>query len=111
MTEFKHTHWGRQIENVAHELSRLAIVCDIELGTPGLAERILKNDESVCGRRDPAAFRLMRRHLVALYSLEVGAVDRVGPEDTREMLDQISAAIVELRQTGSSSHSIPKGML
>lgn len=111
MTEFKHTHWGRQINNVAHELSRLAIVCDIELGKPGLAERILKNDESVCGRKDPEVFRQIRQHLGALFSLEVGAVKSVGLEDTREMLDQIRAAIVGLRQTGSSSHSLPKSML
>jgi len=44
VTEFKHAYWGRQIDNVAHELSRLAIVCDIELGKPGLAERILKKE-------------------------------------------------------------------
>ena len=48
--EHKHTYWGRQIDSLAQELSKLAIACDIELGRPGLAERILKNDETVCGR-------------------------------------------------------------
>jgi len=110
VSEFKHTYWGRQIDGIAHELSRLAIVCDIELGRPGLAERILKNDESVCGRRNPEVFRQMRQHLTALFSLEVGAVERLGADDTKEILDQVRAAIVELRQAGSSSHSLPKEM-
>jgi len=108
MPEFKHTYWGRQIDNVAHELSRLAIVCDIELGQPGLAERILKNDESVCGRKNPKVFRQMRQHLMALFSLEERAVERLGPDDTREILDQVRAAVVAIRQAGSPTHSLPR---
>ena len=108
MPEFKHTYWGRQIDNLAHELSVLAIACDIELGKPGLAERILKNDASVCGRKNPEAFRQMRQHLAALFSVEADAAERLGANDTNEILDQVRAAIVELRQAGSSSHSLPK---
>jgi hypothetical protein len=108
MAEFKHTYWGRQIDNIARELSRQAIICDIELGKPGLAERVLKNDESVCGRKNPKVFKLMRQHLMALFSLEAAAVERLGAEDTKEILDQVRAAIVELRQAGSASNSLPK---
>ncbi len=108
MTEFKHTYWGRQIENLAHELSKLAIACDIELGKPGLAERILKNDSTVCGRNNPKAFKQMRQHLTALFNVEKGAVERLGPNDTKEILDQVRAAVVEIRQAGSPSHSLPR---
>lgn len=108
MAEFKHTYWGRQIDNLAHEISKLAIACDIELGQPGLAERILKNDDGVCGRSNPEAFRQLRQHLMALFNVEKDAVERVGPEDTQEILDQVRAAIVEIRQAGSPSHSLPK---
>ena len=109
MSEFKHTYWGRQIDNLAQELSKLAIICDIELGSPGLAERILRNDESVCGKSNPKAFRQLRQHLMALFNLEQGAIERLGPEDTREILDQVRAAIVKIRQAGSAGHSLPKG--
>jgi hypothetical protein len=108
MTEFKHTYWGRQIDNLAHELSRLAIACDIELGKPGLAERILKNDRSVCRRNNPEAFDKLRTHLAALFKVEKGMIDRLGPQDTKELLDQVRAAIVKIRQAGSASHSLPK---
>ena len=108
MTEFKHTYWGRQIDSVAHELSKLAIVCDTELGKPGLAERILKNDERVCGRKNPKAFARLRQRLIALFSVEAGAIERVGAEDTREILDQVRAAIVSIREAGSAAHSLPK---
>ena len=108
MPKFKHTYWGRQIDNLARELSVLAIACDIELGKPGLAERILKNDASVCGRRNPEAFRQMRQHLTALFSVEAGAVERLGPDDTKDILDQVRAAITKIRQAGSAANSLPK---
>lgn len=108
MAEFKHTYWGRQIDQLAHELSRLAMICDIELGKPGLAERILKNDESVCRRKNPEAFRQLRMHLMALFNVEGRAIDRVGVEETRKILDEVRAAIIEIRQAGSATHSLPK---
>ncbi len=108
MAEYKHKYWGRQIDGIAQELSKLAIACDIELGKEGLAERILKNDESVCGRRNPEAFQLARKHLMALFSVEEGAIDRLGAAETKEMLDKVRAAITDLRLAGSPSQSVPK---
>lgn len=108
MAESKHTYWSRQIDGLARELSRLAIACDIELGKDGLAERVLKNDESVCGRSNPKAFQLIRKHLMALFSVEESAIDRLGPEDTKEILDQVRTAIITIRQAGSSNLSLPR---
>lgn len=108
MNEYKHPFWGRQIDSLAHELSKQAIICDIELGKPGLAERILKNDDSVCGRKNPKVFRQMRQHLMALFSLEAAAVERLGAEDTKEILDAVRAAVIAIRRAGSASQSVPK---
>jgi hypothetical protein len=108
VAKFKHSYWGRQIDGIARELSRLAIGCDIDLGKPGLAERILKNDESVCGRKNPKAFRKIRQHLMALFTVEVGAIERLGADDTKEILGQVRAAIVAIRKAGSPTHSLPK---
>ena len=107
MENVKHAAWRRQLDGLAQELSRQAIICDIELGKPGLAERILKNDDSVCGKKNPKVFRLMRQHLMALFSLEVAAVERLGPEDTREILDAVREAIVEIRSAGGANQSLP----
>lgn len=103
----KHPYWSRQIDGVTRELSKLAIVCDVDLGSPGFAERVLRKDESVCGNSNPEAFRQLRQHLMALFNLEQGAIERLGPEETRDILDQVRAAIVELRQAGSDDHSLP----
>lgn len=107
MAEFKHSYWGKQVDALGHEISKLALVCDIELGQPGLAERILKNDDSVCRRKDPESFRKLRQHLMALFPLEANAVERLGPEDTKEILDAVRASITAIRQAGSARHSVP----
>jgi hypothetical protein len=57
MAKFKHSYFGNQLDGMAQELSKLAIACDIKMFEPGMAERILKNDASVCGRSNPEAFK------------------------------------------------------
>ena len=108
MNENKHRYWGRQIEGIAHELSRLAIACDIEIGKDGLVERILKNDETVCGRKSPEAFQMIRKHLMALFSVEEGAIDRIGAAETKEITDMVHDAIVKIRAAGGPGQSLPR---
>jgi len=96
-------YWSAQIGAIARELSRLAIACDIDIFQPGIAERILKNDESVCRRTNPDAFRKIRQHLMALFPLEQAAIERLGPDETQGILDQVRAALIALRSAGSAA--------
>jgi hypothetical protein len=105
MAGSKHRYFSDQFEGIARELSRLSIVCDIEILEPGMAERILDNDESVCGRKNPEVFQQIRRHLMVLFPLEKRAIDRIGGGEVREILDQVRAAIVALREAGSPGNS------
>jgi hypothetical protein len=45
---------------------------------------------------------------MALFSVEESAIDRLGPEDTKEILDQVRTAIITIRQAGSSNLSLPR---
>ena len=105
MADFKYRHWGQQLDAIGHEISRLAIVCDIELGQPGLAEKVLRNDDSVCGRKDPKSFGKLRQHLMALFPLEEKAIERLGAAETKEMLDQVRASIIAICEAGSPGSS------
>ena len=107
MADLQDEYWGRQIDNLAHEISKLAIACDIELDQPGLAERILKNDDGVCGQSNEEAFRQLRQHLMALFNVEERAIEDLGPDDTRDILDQVRTAISAIREAGSAAHSGP----
>jgi hypothetical protein len=98
----KDRYWTDQIEAIARELSRLAIACNIDFFAPGNAERILKNDHSVCRQDNPEAFRKIRQHLMALFPLEEAAIARLGPDETKGILDQVRAAIAALRSPGGA---------
>ena len=99
--ESRHRYISNQINALASEISRLAIACDIDVFDDSAAERILKDDQSICGRTNPEAFRKIRQHLMALFPLEEFAIDRIGANETRDIMDQVRAAIIALREAGS----------
>ena len=78
-------------------MSRLCTVCDIQMLEPGIADRVLNGDESVCGRKNPEIFGKLRKHLMAFYMLEEKAIERLGPEEVQKILDHARDPIVRLR--------------
>jgi hypothetical protein len=97
MSESKHPYWSRQLDNLAAEMSRLCIACDIKMLEPGIGERVLKGDQTVCGHHNPKVFETLRKHLMAYCQLEERAIKRLGADDVRVMLDEVRATIAELR--------------
>lgn len=59
-------------------MSRLCIVRDVRMLKPGVGERVLKGDQSVCGRRNPEVFARLRKHLMAYCHVEEKAIKRLG---------------------------------
>ena len=108
MTDSRHTPWVRHLDGIGEELMRLSIACDVRLRDPGVIDRILKNDETVCGTKNPIGFRKLHSLLEATFSSINKATDRIGPEETK----QITAAIIErldrLRSLGGTG---PKGSI
>ena len=81
--------WSRHLEGIADELSRLAIACDVSLTVPENVERILKNDASVCGRKNDRGFEKLRQLLMATFNSLGKALDRIGPDETQAIVDAI----------------------
>ena len=90
MTDNLNPQWERHFEGIADELLHLAIACDVRLHDPGVIERILRNDASLCGRKHEHGFHNMRNLLVAYYNSIGKAVDRIGPEETKKIIDFMS---------------------
>jgi len=65
-----------------------------------VAQRVLKNDDTVCGRKNPQAFEKLRHHLMALFPLEKAAIERLSAESVRETLNEVRASIEALRDAG-----------
>lgn len=96
----RNPQWSRHLEGVADELLRLSIACDVRLRDPGVVERILRNDETVCGRRNPRGFAKLRKLLMATFDSLGKAVDRIGAEETRAISDAIAESIARRRDSG-----------
>jgi len=94
-----------QIAAIAREVSKLAIACDITLGEPGIAEKILKGDDSICRRKNDKAFRQLRAHLMALFPLQEKVIERLGTRDTKDILDQVRQSIFDLRELGQTGRA------
>ena len=93
----------------ATSCSRLAIACDVRLRDPGVIERILKNDESVCGTKNPIGFRKLRGALMATYSSVNKAVDRIGPDELKAITDGIIERLDKRRAGGGGPAGPPSG--
>jgi len=91
MPESKQTPWVRHLDAIGDELMRLSIACDLRLREPGVIDRILKNDETVCGTKNPIGFRKLHSLVKATFSSVNKAIDRIGSEETK----LITAAIIE----------------
>jgi hypothetical protein len=100
MTDDLNPQWERHFEGIADELLHLAIACNVRLREPGVIDRVLRNDITVCGRKDENSFRKMRSLLVAFYNSVGKAVDRIGPDDTKKIIDAITERKAKLRDSG-----------
>jgi hypothetical protein len=102
MTDKLNPQWKRHFEGIADELLHLAITCDVQLREPGVIERILKNDASVCGRTNERSFRNLHNLLVAYYKSIGQAVDRIGPKETKKIIDAFSERNKKQRESGGT---------
>lgn len=109
MTTSKHTPWVRHLDAIGDELLRLAIACDVRLRDPGVVERILRNDDSVCGRRNSIGFQKLHNLVLATFSSLNKAVDRIGPEETQQIVDEIRRRVDARMEAGGMAPRPDKG--
>lgn len=102
MTESKHTPWVRHLDAIGDELLRLSIACDLRLRDPGVVDRILANDETVCGTRNPLGFQKLQHLLKATFDSINKSVGRIGPDETKQIIDAITERLDSRRSVGGT---------
>jgi len=95
-----HAVWERHLAGIADELMRLSIACNVKLRNAGVIERILRGDETVCGRRNEMAFDKLRKLLMATYDSPGKSIDRIGGDETREIARAIAEELQGRRDSG-----------
>ena len=57
------------LEELDHELGRLALLCKVPILEPGVIERVLHGDRLVCGTDNPVAFAKLRDLLMMHFAV------------------------------------------
>src|ERR1700693_2901265 len=83
--------WVENIEELDREIARLCLLCQVRILDPGIIERVLKKDTSVCGTSNPVAFEKLHNMLIFYFANRQKSVDAVGQQETA----QIEAHVVE----------------
>jgi hypothetical protein len=109
MTESRHTPWVRHLDGIADELMRLSIACDLRLRDPGVVERILRNDDTVCGTHNPIGFQKLQNLLKATFDSINKAVGRIGPDETKQIIDAIVERLDHVRAIGGTGPKDDQG--
>jgi hypothetical protein len=78
-----------QLGTVDAEIARQAFICDIRILDPGVIERVVAGDASVCGKPNEHAFRKLRGLVKMHYALTDDSLNALGPEASRKLLDEI----------------------
>lgn len=102
MAESKNPAWQRHLDAIGEELLHLSIACDVRLRDPGVVERIIRNDETVCGTKNPLGFRKLRALVMATFNSLNKAIDRIGPEEVKLITDGIVERVDSLRALGGA---------
>ena len=71
------------------ELARLAMLCRVKILEPGVIERVIKNDASVCGTSNPRAFAKLHDMMKMHYAVRDKLVDSVGQAVTVQVMQKI----------------------
>ncbi len=85
--------WAKNLDDVDREVARLATVCRVRLLDPGVIERVLANDESVCGSKNKLAFDKLHNALKMHYHVRDQTVGVIGEKATAAVIAEIVASI------------------
>lgn len=78
-----------QFESIDSEIARLATACSVDLLDRRNLERVIRNDATVCGTKNPVAFGKMRDLLMMHYAARTKAVATLGEAETQAIINTV----------------------
>jgi hypothetical protein len=79
---YEHVYHEQKFEEIDREVARLASICRVRVLDVGVIERVLRNDDSVCGTANPMAFDKLRDLLMLYFAVREKTADRMGQTET-----------------------------
>lgn len=86
---YREARWTKHFEEIDKEIAKYASLCKVRLLDPGIIQRVLNDDATVCGTANPDMFRKLRSLLMMHYSVREKAVVALGQQETLRMVEDI----------------------
>jgi hypothetical protein len=77
--------WANNLDEVDHEIARLASLCRVRILDEGVIERVLHSDASVCGSHNAVAFKKLREMIMLHFAIRQKSAEAVGQAETAEI--------------------------
>ena len=92
--------WAKNIDEIDREIGRLCVLCQVRILDPGVIERVLKNDASVCGTPNLIAFAKLHEMLMLYFGIRTKSVNALGEVQTEQIethaVEQLRSRFAEL---------------
>jgi hypothetical protein len=77
------------LDDIDTEIARLALLCQVRILDPGVAERVVRNDASVCGTNNPVAFGKLHNMLSMHFGVRDSVADAHGDASVSHVEQQV----------------------
>jgi hypothetical protein len=74
--------WEENLEQLDRELARLATLCRVKILEPGVIDRLMQGDDTVCNADNPIAFRKLHDLLLMYFLVRQKSADALGQQLT-----------------------------
>ena len=83
--------WAKNLDEIDREIAKLSMLCQVKILEPGVIERVLQKDDTVCGTSNSIAFAKLHDMLMLHYAAHKKSAESLGQLQTA----RIEAQIVE----------------
>jgi hypothetical protein len=77
--------WAKNLDELDREIARLALLCQVRILDPGVIERVLHNDASVCDTANPIGFAKLHNMLLMHFLIRKRSVEELGQVQTTQI--------------------------
>lgn len=85
---YRHRRWSKHFDEIDRQIAQLSLMCGVKVLDPGVIERVLKNDATVCDKNKPETFAKLRALLMMHYSVRERAVVALGPDEAMKIVQE-----------------------
>ncbi len=97
--------WAASLDDADREIARLATLCNVRILDTRVIKRVLRDDVSVCGVRDPRAFAKLRNTLITHYHLRETTLEALDEAGTASVVETIVESLC--RRIGERARTSP----